>query len=184
MQVKSIAECSNGSILQYFRPPLSYHFPLRPWFSLFLSGHLRQVLLYTNANVRSVMYFCIFSQLPTVVSGPGTLPHYQLGDLGLIPRPKQTIPTSLDKMRVLSATTRLGGLRKVLCRSVGIQTVSAPKVKSILVLFLTVFRSETQGTKIFFQYCTCPAGRMTIFTHPAKASTCPLKAYAIKNIRE
>ena len=25
MQVKSIAECSNGSILQYFRPLLSYH---------------------------------------------------------------------------------------------------------------------------------------------------------------
>lgn len=62
-----------------------------------------------------------------VVSGPGTLPHYQLGDLGLIPRPKQPIPTSMDKMRVLSATTRLGGLRKVLCRSVGVQTVSAPK---------------------------------------------------------
>jgi hypothetical protein len=64
-----------------------------------------------------------------VVSGPGTLAHYQLGDLGLIPRPKQPIPTSMDKMRVLSATTRLGGLRKVLCRSVGVQTVSAPKVK-------------------------------------------------------
>ena len=29
MQVKSIAECSNWSILQYFRPPLSYHCPLR-----------------------------------------------------------------------------------------------------------------------------------------------------------
>ena len=35
-------------MLQYFRPPLSYHFPLRPWFSLFLSGRLRQVLLYTS----------------------------------------------------------------------------------------------------------------------------------------
>ena len=42
MQVKGIAECSNGSILQHFRPPLSHHFPLRPWFSRFLSGHLRQ----------------------------------------------------------------------------------------------------------------------------------------------
>ena len=94
-----------------------------------------------------------------MVSGPGTLPHYQLGDLGLIPRPKQTIPTSLDKMRVLSATTRLGGLRKVLCRSVGIQTVSAPKVNSILILFLTLCRPETQGTKTF-QYCTRPAGQV------------------------
>ena len=45
MQVKSIGECSKGSILQYFRPSLSYHFPLRPLFCLFLSGRLRQVLL-------------------------------------------------------------------------------------------------------------------------------------------
>ena len=28
MQVKSIAECSNGSILQYFRSSLSYHLSL------------------------------------------------------------------------------------------------------------------------------------------------------------
>lgn len=63
---------------------------------------------------------------PVARSG-GTLPHYQLGDLGLIPRPKNHIPTSVDKMRVLSATTRLGGLRKVLTKSVAVQTVSAPK---------------------------------------------------------
>ena len=37
MQVKNIAEC----FLQYFRPSLSYHFPLRPLFYLFLSGRLR-----------------------------------------------------------------------------------------------------------------------------------------------
>ena len=43
MFVKSIAECSNGSILQYFRPSLSYHLLLRPLFCLFLSGRLRQV---------------------------------------------------------------------------------------------------------------------------------------------
>ena len=46
MKVKSIAECSNRSILQYFRPALSYHLSLRPLFCLFLSGRLRQVLLY------------------------------------------------------------------------------------------------------------------------------------------
>ena len=45
MQVKSIAECSKGSILQYFPPSLSYHLPLRPLFCLFLSGRLRKVLL-------------------------------------------------------------------------------------------------------------------------------------------
>ena len=34
------------SILQYFRPSLSYHLSARPLFCLFLSGRLRQVLLY------------------------------------------------------------------------------------------------------------------------------------------
>ena len=45
MQVKSIAECSKGSILQYFRPSLSYHLSLRSLFCVRLSGRLRQVLL-------------------------------------------------------------------------------------------------------------------------------------------
>ena len=39
MQVKSIAECSKGSILQYFRPSLSFHLPFKTLFCLFLSGH-------------------------------------------------------------------------------------------------------------------------------------------------
>jgi len=81
-----------------------------------------------------------------IVSGPGTLPHYQLGDLGLIPRPKQPIPTSMDKMRVLSATTRLGGLRKVLCRSVAIQTVSAPKAMFYADQLLSKAPATTQDT--------------------------------------
>ena len=48
MQVKSIADCSKGSIMQYFRPSLSYHLSLRSLFCLFLSGRLRQVLLYNG----------------------------------------------------------------------------------------------------------------------------------------
>ena len=40
------------SILQYFRPSLSYHLSLRPLFLLFLSGRLRQVLLYFYTNFR------------------------------------------------------------------------------------------------------------------------------------
>ena len=47
MQVKCIAECSKGSILQYFRPSLSYRLSLRSLFCLFLSGRLRQVLMYS-----------------------------------------------------------------------------------------------------------------------------------------
>ena len=45
MQVKGIAECSKGSILQCFQPSLSYHLSLRPLFCLFLNDCLRQVLL-------------------------------------------------------------------------------------------------------------------------------------------
>ena len=49
MQVKSIAECSNGSILQYFRPSLSYHLSLRSLFCLFLSDRFtRFFLLYVE----------------------------------------------------------------------------------------------------------------------------------------
>jgi len=59
--------------------------------------------------------------------GGGTLNHYQLGDLGLIPRPAHLIPTHLQQMKELSTTTRLGNLKKVLTKSVAVQTVSAPK---------------------------------------------------------
>ena len=59
----------------------------------------------------------------------GTKAHYQLGDLGLVPRPNHYIQTSVDRTRELTATTRLGGLKKVLTRSVAIQTVSTPKVR-------------------------------------------------------
>ena len=44
---KSIAECSKGSILQYFRPSLSYRLSLRSLFCLFLSGRFILVLLYS-----------------------------------------------------------------------------------------------------------------------------------------
>ena len=37
MQVNSIAECSKESILQFFRPELSYHLSLRSLFCLSLS---------------------------------------------------------------------------------------------------------------------------------------------------
>ena len=38
MQDKRIAECSKVSILQYFRPSLSYHLSVRSLFCLLLSG--------------------------------------------------------------------------------------------------------------------------------------------------
>ena len=36
MQVRSAAECSMGSILQYFQPALSYHLSLKALFCLFV----------------------------------------------------------------------------------------------------------------------------------------------------
>ena len=48
MQAKIIAECSKGSILQYFWPLLSYHLSLRSLFCLFLSARFTQVLLYVD----------------------------------------------------------------------------------------------------------------------------------------
>ena len=46
MQVKSIAECSKGSILQSFRPSLSYHLLLRSLFCPFFEWLLRTCFLY------------------------------------------------------------------------------------------------------------------------------------------
>ena len=46
MQVKSIAESSKRSILQYFWPALSDKLSWKPNFGLFESGHFIQVLLY------------------------------------------------------------------------------------------------------------------------------------------
>ena len=63
MQVKSIAECSKGSILQYFWLSLSYHLSLRSLFYLFLSGRLRQVLLIQNIPDFHVSYECSRTKL-------------------------------------------------------------------------------------------------------------------------
>ena len=67
MQVKSISEWFKASILQSFRPSLSYHLSLRPLFCLFLSGRFTQGLLYyiiTNTKAvflatRSMFFFVV-----------------------------------------------------------------------------------------------------------------------------
>ena len=53
MQVKSIAECSKGRILQYFQRSLSYHLSLRSWFCLFLRCRFTQVLLYITGPIEN-----------------------------------------------------------------------------------------------------------------------------------
>ena len=42
---------SKGSILQYFRPSLSYSLSLRSLFCLFLSGRFTQILLYFSTKI-------------------------------------------------------------------------------------------------------------------------------------
>uniref|UniRef100_UPI00398EC882 cilia- and flagella-associated protein 157 n=1 Tax=Pristiophorus japonicus TaxID=55135 RepID=UPI00398EC882 len=51
-----------------------------------------------------------------LIKGPGILPHYKVGDLGLVPRPKPMTPNVADKVGQLSKTTRLGLLRPF-CKS-------------------------------------------------------------------
>ena len=51
MQVKSIAECSKGSIQQYFLRSSSYQLSLRPLFCLFWSVPFTQVLLYFRMDI-------------------------------------------------------------------------------------------------------------------------------------
>ena len=46
MKVESIAECSKGNLLQHFWPALSDNWYWKPILVFFLSGRLRQVLLY------------------------------------------------------------------------------------------------------------------------------------------
>ena len=56
MKVESIAECSPWSILQYFWPSLSDNRSWKPILVYFLSGRLRQVVLYIHAP----FFYCTF----------------------------------------------------------------------------------------------------------------------------
>ena len=62
MQVKRIAEFSNGSILQYFWPSFSYHLSLSSLLSLFLSRRLRQVYLYVQMHLINT-----YARVPTEI---------------------------------------------------------------------------------------------------------------------
>ena len=53
MKVKSIAECSPWSILQYFWPALSDSWSWKLIYGLFESGCFRQVLLYSKVGLSS-----------------------------------------------------------------------------------------------------------------------------------
>ncbi|XP_048414638.1 cilia- and flagella-associated protein 157 isoform X1 [Stegostoma tigrinum] len=52
-----------------------------------------------------------YPSAPGAIKGPGILPHYKVGDLGLVPRPKQMSPSIAEKVGQLSKTTRFGLIR-------------------------------------------------------------------------
>ncbi|XP_038638130.1 cilia- and flagella-associated protein 157 [Scyliorhinus canicula] len=52
-----------------------------------------------------------YASASAAIKGPGILPHYKVGDLGLVPRPKQMSRSVAEKVGQLSKTTRLGLLR-------------------------------------------------------------------------
>ena len=54
--------------------------------------------------------------------------HYKLGDFGIVPRPEVHMQSNREMMRDVAHAKTLGTLKKVLTRSVAVQTVSAPKV--------------------------------------------------------
>ena len=61
MQAKSIAECSEVSILHYFRPSLSYRLSLRSLFCLLLSDCFTQILLYWNTRLNAPFDVCLYT---------------------------------------------------------------------------------------------------------------------------
>ena len=65
---KKYCRMLSWSILQYFRPSLSYNLSLRPLFCLFLSGCLRQVLLYQNFtySVHMLLYRLVLTERITI----------------------------------------------------------------------------------------------------------------------
>ena len=71
MQVKSIAECSKGSILQYFWPSLSYHLSLNSVFCLILSGRLHRFYCTVRENWEKVplvqVYLNVLSNERTIL---------------------------------------------------------------------------------------------------------------------
>ena len=79
MQVKSIAECSEGSILQYFRPSLSFHLSLRSGFCL-----LFEWPFYTGFTVYSYTnnLFCIFQALEYCPSDINVVLNVYISGLG------------------------------------------------------------------------------------------------------
>ena len=73
MKLKSIAECSPWSILQYFWPALNDNWSWKPIFGLFEGGHFRQVLIYEPQHESSNNVVCATSQASDQPAHMGSL---------------------------------------------------------------------------------------------------------------
>jgi len=76
---------------------------------------------------------------PSVLCSSERLPHYKLGDLGLVPRQEQSMSASSTGRHMPS--DRHTTSKKIPCHSVATQTVSAVKV---CYLFIFVFHLVTK----------------------------------------
>ena len=72
MKVKSIAECSPWSILQYFWPALSDNRSWKPIYGPFESGRFRQVLLYIT--MMRFLSPCFFKKASGILQSPPSIP--------------------------------------------------------------------------------------------------------------
>ena len=66
MKVRSIAECSPWSILQYFWPALSDNWSWKPIFGLFESGCFTQILLYIKWKNICICLFDLMLYIPVI----------------------------------------------------------------------------------------------------------------------
>ena len=99
MQVKSIAECSKGSILNYFRPSLSYQLSLRSLFCLFLSGHITQVLLHFHQYLSLFPYIRIIAFIQLMALCESLHQIWQLFS------PLKQLPSSISQLTLLGNFT-------------------------------------------------------------------------------
>lgn len=75
------------------------------------------------------MFFSQVPPSPLGLIGGGFNPHYELGDLGLVPRGDEYLMTNTDKMNFIQPQKELRALKKVTRKSVSTQTIDATKVK-------------------------------------------------------
>ena len=102
IKVKSIAECSKGSILQYFWPALSDNWLWKPIFSLFESGRFTQVLLYNLSNKHCLILYSYWSEVlwcTIIMGGQGHRLRNQMLSAGRFKRTFFHTRVLLDKSR-------------------------------------------------------------------------------------